>query len=111
MFFKNKQQQQDASGDQLARTIANQIILWQQLLATKLNMVINRHTKRRQKWLLFIFCGVSAGCLALCLLVPFEKRAMIMPGHNYQPAHIGLPSDLPLKRGHLPTTDSLTTKK
>jgi hypothetical protein len=108
IFFKNKQQT-DTSGDQLAGMIANQIILWQWRLAAKLNKVVNRLTKKHQQWMLLIFCAISSVCLALCLYVPFGKMAMTE--HNYQPVHIGLPSDLPLRREHLSTTDSLTTKK
>jgi hypothetical protein len=109
-FLKRKNQQPDEAGERLARTIADQILHWQNLLAAKMNKRINRYSKQRQKWLLGIFCVVSAGFLILCVLVPFGKRAMRMPGRNYQPAHIGLPSDVPVAKRHLKTTDSLTTK-
>jgi hypothetical protein len=109
-FLKKKPLHPDTTNDRLAKTIADQIIFWQRILAEKLNRRINLYSKQRQKWLLGIFCGLSAGLLILCLLFPFGKIAMKMPGHNYQPAHIGLPSDRPVTKGHLKTTDSLTTK-
>jgi hypothetical protein len=110
-FLKRKTQQPDETGDRLARTIADHILHWQNLLAAKMNKHINQYSKQRQKWLLWIFCGVSATGLVICLIVPFGRMAMNMPGRNYQPTHIGLPSDIPIKPAHLKPTDSLTTKK
>ncbi|MDB5122377.1 MAG: hypothetical protein JWP94_506 [Mucilaginibacter sp.] len=104
-FFKSKQQQPDQTGDQIARTIADRIIQWQHLLAAKLNKRVNRYSKRRQKWLLWIFCGLFACSLIICLIIPFQNEVTTQD-HNYQPVHIGLPSEVPTR-----PTDSLTTKK
>jgi hypothetical protein len=109
-FFKSKNPRPDAARDRLAKIIADEIVLKQQFIAMRLNRRINRYSKQRQKLLLGIFCGITACLLALCVLVPFGKIAMKMPGENYQPAHIGLPSNLPARKAHLKTKDSLTTK-
>jgi hypothetical protein len=109
-FLKRKTRQPDETGDLLARTIASRILHWQNLLAAKMNKRINRYSKNRQKWFLCIFCGVTAMGLVICLIVPFGRIAMDMPGHNYQPVHIGLPSGMPAKPTHLKSIDSLTTK-
>jgi hypothetical protein len=110
-FLKRKAQQPDETGDRLARTIADHILHWQNLLAAKMNKYINRYSKTEQKWLLCIFCLVSAIGLVLCLIVPFGRMAMNMPGRIYQPVHIGLPSDAPTKPAPIKSMDSLTTKK
>ncbi|MES2108562.1 MAG: hypothetical protein V4577_07440 [Bacteroidota bacterium] len=110
-FFKRKLQQPDEAGDRLARIIADQILRWQNLLAAKMNKGISRYSKKRQQWLLLIFCGVSAISLVICLIVPFGRMAMKMQARNYQPGHIGSPSYLPTNPTHLKSIDSLTTKK
>jgi len=108
-MINNKQQQPGQTGDRLATSIADPIIKGQRMLAAILNNRINRYSKQRQKWLLVIFCGISISGLTICLVIPFGNIAM--QRQNFQPTHIGLPSDLPVKTTHLKPTDSLTTKK
>ena len=110
-FLKRKLRRPDETGDRLARMIADHILHWQNLLAAKMNRRINRYSKKRQKWLLWIFCGLSASGLVICLVMPFGKRAMKMQARNYQPVHIGLPSELLPKPVYFKSMDSLTTKK
>jgi len=105
----NKQQQPGQTGDRLAKSIADPIIKGQRMLTAILNNQVNRYPKQRQIWFLVICCGVSACALIICLVVPFGKMAM--QRQNFQPTHIGLPSDLPVKTTHLKSTDSLITKK
>jgi hypothetical protein len=107
-----KQPEVNPAGDQLARTIAGKIIKWQQCLATALNSRVNLYSKKRQIWLLVIYCALSASCLMICLISPFGKIAMSRPGGNYQAIHIGLPSISPFKSGNsAKPTDSLTKLK
>lgn len=110
IFLKKKQQAPDAARDRLAMNIAGQIIVWQRLLAAKLNNRINGYSKAHQKRLLWIFCGISSCILTISILVPLSKMKS-RPGSNFQPTHIGLPSVLPRKTSPVKTTDSLTTKK
>jgi hypothetical protein len=109
-FLKRKPQQPGDGSKRLARTIADHIIHWQNLLAGKMNNRIKRFSKKQQKWLLCIFCGLSSTGLVICLVLPFSRISTYIPGGNYQPTHIGLPSDLPPKPYHLKRTDSLNTK-
>jgi hypothetical protein len=107
-----RQPEANPGGDQLARTIAGKIIKWQQCVATALNKRINRYSRKRQQYILAIFCAITASCLMICLLVPFGKIAMVDSGNNYQPAHIGLPSISLFKPGNpAKPTDSLTKLK
>jgi hypothetical protein len=108
-MIKHKQQLNDQTGDRLAKSIAGSIIKWQRLLAAVLNTPINRYSKQRQKWLLAIFCGLSACALSICLVIPSGQIAM--QRQNFQPAHIGLPSDRQAKTTRSKPTDSLTTKE
>jgi hypothetical protein len=108
-MINNKQPQTGQTDDRLATSIADPIIKGQRMLAAILNNQVNRYSKQRQKWLLVIFCVISVCGLIICLVIPFGKIAM--QRQNFQPTHIGLPSDLPVRTTHLKRTDSLTTKK
>jgi hypothetical protein len=108
-MINNQQQQPGQTNDRLAQRIADPIIRWQQRLAAILNKRINRYSKKRQQWLLVIFCGIAICGLISCLIVPFGKIAMQRQG--FQPSHIGLPSDLLPKTTHLKPTNPLTKKK
>lgn len=96
--------------DELAKAIALKIINWQSRLARLLNNWANRFSKRQQQRLLAVFCFLSGAGLILCLLVPYGKIAMNNSGKNYQPTHIGLPSERP-RPAQLKSTDTLTLKK
>jgi hypothetical protein len=104
-MIRNKQQQSNATTEQLAKVIAFKIIKWQSAFASRLNARINRLSGSYQKWLLFTFCAVSTAGLVLCLIAPDGKTAANIADSSYQPTHIGLPSGRPQP------TDSLTIKK
>jgi hypothetical protein len=108
-MINNKQQQQSQISDRIAERIANPIIKGQRRLAAALNQRTNRYSKKRQQWLLVIFCGIAVCGQVVCLAVPFGKLAM--QRQRFQPSHIGLPSDRPPKTTHLKPTDPLTKKK
>jgi hypothetical protein len=108
-MINNKQQQPGHARDHLAKSIADPIITGKHRLAAILNNQVNRYSKQRQKWFLVMFCGVSACGLIISLIIPFGTMAM--QHQNFQPTHIGLPSDLPVKTNPLKLTDSLTPKK
>jgi hypothetical protein len=107
-MINNKQEQSGQTGDRLAKSIADPIIKWQRKLAAILNNRVNQYSRKRQQWLLVLYCGVSICGLLICLFVPFGKIAT--QRQDFQPSHIGLPSDLPAKKTLLKPTDSLTTK-
>ncbi|MGF7078849.1 hypothetical protein [Mucilaginibacter sp. UYCu711] len=105
----NNNQQQDQTNDRMAERIADPIIKGQRRLAAALNQWINRYSKKRQQWLLVIFCGIAICGLIICLAVPFGRIAM--QRQSFQPSHIGLPSDGSPTTTHLKPTDPLTKKK
>ncbi|MES2376700.1 MAG: hypothetical protein V4553_08980 [Bacteroidota bacterium] len=108
-MITNNQQQQGQTKDRMAERIADPIIKGRRRLAAALNQRINRYSKKRQQWLLVIFCGIAICGIITCLAVPFGRMAM--QRQSFQPSHIGLPSDRPPKTKHLNPTDPLTKKK
>lgn len=110
IFFKKKLRLPDDQRDHLAKIIADRIIGWQILLAATVNARVNKYSKKRQKRFFWVCCVVVAGGFMLSLGLGLRKTGIVMPGPIDQPAHIGMPSDLPISRPILPT-DSLTPKK
>lgn len=108
-MIDNEQQQIGQASDRLAERIADPIIKGQRRMAAILNQLVNRYSKKRQQWLLMIFCGIAICGIITCLAVPFGRTAM--QRQSFQPSHIGLPSDRPPKTNHLKPTDPLTKKK
>jgi hypothetical protein len=107
---QQKKHESNPATDLLATAIAVKIIQWQKALSAALNLRANRIAVDWQKWLLAIFCILSAIALILCIVFPFGKLAMHSQSNNYHASHIGLPSVAP--QAQLPQrTDSLTISK
>ena len=109
-MIRKQQQETSPIGEKTAIAIALNILKWKTGLATGMNKWINHFSRQQQRWLLAAFCGVFSLGLILCLVMPYGQLAMIRPGNNYQPIHIGEPSQYP-KTSPLKSNDSLTIKK
>jgi len=95
----------------LASVIASIIVKWKVRLSTALSRQANRYTKKRQKWLLCIYCGIFIAGLTGNFWGLKKNMAGSMPAQSYQASHIGMPSNMPLPKQPFKTTDSLIIKK
>jgi len=103
----NKEQQTNQGIEQLAAVIAETIVNLQRRIAAVINTRVNRISKPRQLWLLFIGSAIIAGALVSGVLWP-GKIVVNSSFKNYTPTHVGMPSEMPRPTK---STDSLTINK